>query len=764
MENFHLVRNPSERSKGSSTPSRDRPESVMVLGKNLFSMKGKLKRQSSAGNSSSSSSLYSNDMPLENVPSAVPSANNRDSSFMPSLFNRRKHTREESLQRRLQISVPFNFQHVTHTDRDNAVDMEENSQMDAAGDMSSMPHQGAYGAPGPLRGIEARELHSRNYSTSSVHVRHESLSGSVSRPPLVPRHTAPAAGRRLIKHARSHDYLRASPPATAPQRPPRSPAESPSSSTTPPVPPPRHSSRISIRPDTLDAFVSTPLERPQTSGGFRRPQPFSISEDVEPPLPPATSHGYMPPADFDASPVLKEHRFSHAVTTPDDAAWPLAHGQAGYDAPLPDVPEEEEQQQNTAAARSRLSVASNRSSLRASQSAPMLRTLAQSQQAMTAVEEDADQIAIVTAPQATSTLQDYARPQLDAMPESWEDVIDYCYEHEAEAYCDYEWERPSMDEVRNDTTPPVQVAFADDELAEVRPINTALSSPGPSFTPRSDVPALSPSSQTSTILATEATTPATTPAVTSNFSLPRDKKIHRPSMLKTMRPASTASSFRESHGFTLSPSLLIPGDYHQQMLLSENERQHGATEQFTLPIHQRTPSDGVMSQNDKSSQMGEQRSSTSTNSTSRSGSTAERHTSANSDYTSLTRLTASSSASLNKMASLVNESMGRMPTPPVADAVDDEDTEQETTPPASQDTVPELQPFPSSAFARKAYHKSHASESIVQDEVPPMVSRDSIMPRRARARTSSLSAQAAPPVGQYALFPKTYIRATGDQI
>ena len=61
--------------------------------------------------------------------------------------------------------------------------------------------------------------------------------------------------------------------------------------------------------------------------------------------------------------------------------------------------------------------------------------------------------------QATDTgTQDKDKPELLAFRESWEDDIDYCYNHEAEADCDYQWERPSMDTAQDDILTPVPMA------------------------------------------------------------------------------------------------------------------------------------------------------------------------------------------------------------------------------------------------------------------------------------------------------------------
>ncbi|KAH7140588.1 hypothetical protein EDB81DRAFT_654626 [Dactylonectria macrodidyma] len=761
MENMPLSRRSSNRSATSRSPSQDRPDSVQVIGKNIFhrraksSKSGKSKRESST-NSSSGSSLYSTEAPSEN------SLVNLKDSFMPTIFARRKSSRDETaIQRKLQISGPFNFQHVTHTPRDQIASLQRGNRQELMAEFSTLRVSGPTSAPGAMRGPDSQEIHFPNYSSESVGGQDASMA-SLPRPPPVPRQSAPASGtRRLMKHARSQEQLRASPPRP-PVRPPRSPIEQSISPAFAPVPPPRVSSRQSMQ---RNGSPTSDLDRPLTSGGFRRPQPFSLDENSEQPL--AGSHGYMPESDFVH---VDETRFSHALTTPDDAAWPLATPGLSYESPLADVPEEEEHFVFTH--RPRASLASNTSSLRFSQSVPALRTMSQR---MSGASDTLGPLETSTAHRATGSGQPDGSGSVSPIRESWEDDIDYCYEHEADANFNYEWERPSLDVGRLDMAPPVEVALVDDELSEAPSSSTVHSSPGMLSASRDDVPALSPTSQASPLVGQEASTPLIGTAINNNFSLPRGDRASRPPNLKHTRSESRASSFKESHGFTLSPSLLIPNDYHHQMLLTEAEKQeYPNDEEFHSRFFKSSAfyDETLGAANHTSAYMLQQRASVSTtatnsttNSTTVSDSTGERHVSTNSTWTTLTRLT--SSTSLNKMAGSWSEATGdRMPGTHITDPREDSDKEEEdSTPPASQDkdTVPELTPFPSVPVGKRSLHKSHASESIVREDVPTMRSPEPTKTRRPRARTTSMSTQ-APPVGQYALFPRSYIKGNGDRI
>jgi hypothetical protein len=469
----------------------------------------------------------------------------------------------------------------------------------------------------------------------------------------------------------------------------------------------------------------------------------------------------MPPADFEAFGV-DERRFSHAVTTPDEAAWPLSvNASPSYlDNALPDVPEEEEQ--IGALGRSRLSLTSNNSSLRGSQSVPALRAFSQSQRPPSGASDTLGPFNAAAARRATKSCDEEAGPT-SPLDYTWEDDIDYCYEHEADANFDYQWERPSLDGYRGQTPLPIQLAVADDELAEANPALAAGSSPSVVVGNHADAPAQYSPRKQFYGSGRESITPVGHLGVTSNFSLPRGEKGSHVSQPKGIRPVSYASSFRESHGFNLSPSLLIPGDFHQQMLADKYEYQDD--EVLAGPFQDEV----MLGTETKSPLLMQQRSSTSTtatNSSTHTDTTGERHVSANSTFTAMTRLTiSSSSTSLNKAAGVVPEAIEPMPPTQLIDNTQDHDvSEQVATPPANRDTVPELTPFPVMNFAKKPYHRSHASESVVRDEITPLKSQDPAKLRRPRARTSSLSAQVAPPVGQYALFPRSHIKGNGNRI
>lgn len=729
LEGISLSRRSSQRSTSSSMPSRDRPESVQIFGKTIFNRRGKLKRESSA-TGSSGSSMYSTDAPFDTVTSPPTSANKE--SFIPAILNRRRTLKAESAEesaalRKYQISGPYNFQHVTHTQRDHLPNLQRTNRVALQSELAAL-RSSQSPTKGSLQGIQAEDLHFANFSSEALPVDEEEDTVAASFGPLA--RVPEKSPRRLITHTRSQEQLRAPPP-----RPPRSPVEP---TFVPPVPPPRISSRTSTQFDEIDPLASGIFGRPQTSGGFRRPQPLAL--DMDGISPPATSHGFAAQQSD-----MSEQRFSRLFVAPDDANWPLTCPiNHSFEAALPDVPEEEEQ--CVLARRSRLSVRSNNSSLRGSQSVPLLRQLVQSQ-ATTARPPSGESVTLgrfdlFAAQTALREGLENEDGGVEILPrDSWEEVIDYCYDHEAEADCDYAWDRPSLDLTRDDSTvtPP-----AEDDIRHFRSSSQVLPA---MLTPGGfDVPALSPASQISSATMQEAVTP-TAPAMStksptrSNFSLPRKDGRQAPRFLH-VRTTSHASSFKESQGFTLSPSLLIPGDYHQELLshqaeLRENDEFVGKSpyEEPTLTLS--TSNLFVQSRSSAST--------TGSNDSSRSGS--ERHISTASTATDYTRLTMSTS-SIN-MEDLVTKE-------PVPSFVDHDDVTEPTHTRSGSKASPMAVLLESETLGSPLRRDlNRGSDTNLSSK-----RRDSLHTRRGRARTTSLSTP--PPPGQYALFPQ--INMTGPRI
>ena len=765
LEHMSLSRRPSDRSNRSSTLSRERPESM--FGKSFFQRKGRSTREGSS-HSSSGASWSSGESPPELT-------HGRKDSFVPTIFARRKPSRDETLQRKLQISGPFNFQHVSHTHSDNYPEVTTRTGMELSSTLQAMHTPGPTSAPTLLGAGETRNTPNLGHFSQASS---GPLTAPLVRPSLVPHHTAPAAEAwKLMKPTRSQDYLRGTSNRLIRHSATRSGADRP---TSPPLPsiPPRTSSRQSLRNDDFTFGAFTSFEHPPTASSFCKPRPFSPLAAESPAIMPAMYHS-LPPTpmasdEFGDDFEEEDSDFSNVLGQSESGSWPLpsTSNLIAYDKALPDVPEEEEQQ--TSNHRPTLSAASTQSSLRGSYSVPMLRSFVQAQRPPSSGSDTLGRFGpadLHVHPQDGE--QDLPINDRRGVRESWEDDIDYCYEHEAEASCDYQWNRSSVDKTWGVFDLLDQIDAIDDE-AEVaaseasiaESATTALLKSHSLSTPNL-LAAVSAQSEHTHLIRSETSKSAANLTITSNFSLPRaEKHFGRPAALKLSRPLSTASSFKESQGFTLSPSLLIPQEYQDGALQSnvtnvEDAFGNNFNSADNKPMHL----EGHIARVHGRSPLALQRSSTSTTESSsdgRSDSTGGRHVSANSAYTSITRLTASTS-SLNKVAGFVIDPVEPMPSTDDVDCIQGGQVgvEEEETPPATTDSVSDLVSFPILANKGRGMHKSHASESIVRDELKPMRSFDA-RTRRPRARTTSISVQ-APPVGQYALFPKSSIKATGDR-
>ncbi|KLU84279.1 hypothetical protein MAPG_03323 [Magnaporthiopsis poae ATCC 64411] len=578
----------SRRSSGRSTNSimqapsqRERADSVQLFGKNIFNRKSRLRRDSSA-QSFASSSVYSSDMPpdVNSAAPALPAANN----IIPSLFSRRRTQRPGSLATdsgRPLISGPYNFQHVTHTDKERLNNLQRSSSAILQTELSTIctsqvPSSGA------LKGIQAESLRfpdfvsAENLATLDEDSTTTTMGDNVSpRTSIISRRSSQTSPRRRssMKASLSQELI--------------------SGQTTPPVPPPRVSSRLSAMSDSIDGCI---VDRPQTSAGISERLVESIQEHdgEEEEEEDDEDDGLQMRSGFRESYVLPtEYRFSRILSVgavaPEDANWPLiSPTNTTFDSSLADVPEEEEHVA-LSQTRSRLSIISTHSSLRGSNSVPLLRQLSLRQAASTPrprapsnASETLGRFDFVSTQPAPSDVPEGGDASEFLSRESWEDDIDYCYEHEVEADCNYAWERPSIDLSREDeTATPVDFGRGgcrndddDDDDEEVLPASPMGLHPGSHY----DLPALSPRQppcRPRNTAASEAFTPVSAVAPTANFSLPRGSSgadlVLQPLKVRT---GSTDSTFKESQGFNLSPSLLIPGsDYHRQMHMLDDDRQ-----------------------------------------------------------------------------------------------------------------------------------------------------------------------------------------------
>lgn len=471
LENIDLVRQKSNTSVDSGKTLPPLPldaepsslvEGIHNLGKSVFHRRTLSKQ---GGTSSSASSIYSNESPVDTPPSGK-------ESLMNTLFSRRKPSRDES-QRRYQISGPFNFQHVAQSTKNSVAGQQTDG---------SEPRISRRRAPSDLS----------SYPTPELSV--------MTNPPTSKPSNALAGMRRLMKSGRTAD--------TNEQQSRRS--------NSPPPRPPRSPMTL-LTNLSLEDDGDLPPQRPRTSGGMKHSYTFDASSAAEhiPSLIARPPSQHRNNAMLPASPLFSN-----------EPAWPLASPTiTSFGVLAQEGPQMEDQ-----LSRQRRLSQVQPTSLRLSQSVPMLRALLENHQSNNSLPN-------LSAEQAPS-------PSVNR--ESWEEDIDYCYEHEAEADCDYRWERPSLDNTR--------------EQGYHQAINTVMSRPQLqtrfSSSGSLSVPSLSPS-QLSPNTPHDALTPSMS-SLTREFTLPPHRaKSLRPLPLK--EPTSPVTTVGQHHD--VSPSLLVPREY-----------------------------------------------------------------------------------------------------------------------------------------------------------------------------------------------------------
>lgn len=504
---IELQRQSSGRSNGSSMATKERPDSLNLFGKTIFSRSSKKFRRKHT-----SMSLASGYGDLRESTSRSP----------PASYRARKNT----------ISGPYNFQHITHTQPNELPNLKEIHPTELRSEFSAIR---ASQAPtnGNLKGIRARDLMFENFSSVSkdyapdVDAPRSPTSSKSPSCPVTPQ--IPGAIRasvtppqfqpwRPVNYSVSHDDLR-----SAPVRASQSP-ESPRYSVDPPA---RTSSRAAsnffnhVGPSTASDYFNLPV----ANSNVQEAAQFDFTPQTHP-SPPKSER-----RDSDTSKHL-----SHAVTTPGEEAWPLSaplNGCFGLD--LADVPEEEE------CTRTRSRESSTDGELRISKSVPALRMRALQQ--VPDMPEMPPILGRLGSIDTSRFSRKYSSPKVSQFTDSWEDAIDFCYEYE-----DEDWDYPgdtseeAQPTIRTTLASTVQVEQPDAHVhhdeQHVSPgrFRASLLIPAPF-----DLPALSPQSNLSSA---------------SSF-LPTPTNYFRQDQV---RPNSHASSFKESDGFNLSPTLLIPSD------------------------------------------------------------------------------------------------------------------------------------------------------------------------------------------------------------
>ena len=459
--------------------------------------------------------------------------------------------------RKRNISQPYNFQHLTHANAKHLPEIHRATQYELVTEFSAI--RASQAPRRELRGIKAENLHFRNFSS-------EALQRDSSSPdPVYPTTPPPLSPTRSIESMRrgAPSPLRFGKAA----RPSRSVENfslpGPRSPRSPVIPPPRTSSRAAVTKTSTPLLVFTDSPTASTFAESLRRSATSSPDSAASVLPRGTPIGMD-----DSINILIQ---PHAVTTPDDSALhllPLPFGTPGTE--LADVPEEDEDyfRRRNSVRNSRPSTA--RSALRHAQSFPStkppsadkltshhpLRGMSDGQCQQRPTSSSSNVL------KSTFTLELPANTDRPAMPTRrvsrnlkgiegcWEDAIDYCYQHAAEADCDYDWDRRSRDGGEDEGL--TRLGCFENDAAKAGSARKPLYAEDlrSLSLPSGDViiPELEPCSALS-----ESTNGAGPPT---------------PSLALLPPPSAGVSMPRSkgSDGFCLSPSLLSSPDYDGQML------------------------------------------------------------------------------------------------------------------------------------------------------------------------------------------------------
>lgn len=446
LDTMSLFSRSSTHSAESIAPSRHGSESARPFGKILFHPRPR-SRQS---RSSSASSLYSTHVSAEPPPPAP-------KDFLPGIFSRKKPHRDDTAPKRPQISGPFNFKHVQHKRREDAA-----TQLQSHPPKPNLQAMSFQVALEDRAGLSSADAGDPRLPTSSRHVvRHlrSAVDTAIHHPSSTSRHAVPPSG--LIRPAKLS--LTPDQPQTGRARticrPSTSPASSPHSPSFLPNSLPPHPSPDSARQRLPDQVVSCHSGRPRTSAGFVQARSLDIAGS-EGDAPCSSTHRNRRAAIIqEASSVMA--RLS-GVIWPLPSLYPALSG-----AELSKV--QEDDKLGELSRLSNPSVVSIQSSLRGSQLVPMFRPRMESRRPISLTSETLGHSATAATPSvATIDERDQNGLEAAAPPESWEDDIDYCYEHEAEANCNYRWDRPSLETARGLDTPPVLTPLTDEGLARMK--------------------------------------------------------------------------------------------------------------------------------------------------------------------------------------------------------------------------------------------------------------------------------------------------------
>ena len=469
------------------------------------------------------------------------------------------------------ISDPYNFQHLTHTGTHDAKSLQNASQNDMVTEFSALR---ASQAPlTELKGIKAENLGLRNGSISGSQatffpISYEGLTTSAPSSPVKSRDdwtNVSTSEGRLTRHSPSMDSFK------------RISSRSFSSLTPPVSPPPRRSSRIPITLpyDQLSVGQDSTSFFPNMTNNAS-----STSLRSNPPSPGASAALSTNPFD-----QIDPSHVGHAITTLDDSAFnlkplPLSPSSTA----LADVPEEDEGHQLELVSSFSPRPSTSNSAIRHTKSFPSISSSPRKSRILTTVPMPASPERIVasdpTLPSSDLQMEEIPRrtsrrvsATINYINDSWEDDIDYCYEHAAEADCAFDWYRVSQEDDKMSSATEVMDEIIDgaasifeeiprDSSHSSFTLEGSTASSVQDFRPsylQAQVDFVHPTNRDLTTLPSHSSSSsaATLPGVLTPF----DSSISSPRVFDLSARNSHASLL-----LPLSPSFSIPREYHSHVI------------------------------------------------------------------------------------------------------------------------------------------------------------------------------------------------------
>ena len=433
------------------------------------------------------------------------------------------------------ISGPYNFHHLTHTEPLQAKALQSVSPRDLVSEFSAI--RASQTPQRELKGIRAENIYLVASPESQFFDSPTTARGS----PVASRSGSACGSPTTVDYPHSLSTSKSVDSFT------RLASKSFSSPKPPYSPPPRRSSRKPLSlSKVLVINTNPPAQESPTIPDFAPP-----SGQGSPP--PSFQHPlYSPTALFGKS--VEQSDIAQAVTTPDDTACMLVTRQlSSPQISLEDVPEEEE------ALASKQSTNGDyfNNTLRHARSFPSPKRFARQFDGLPSLPasiEDgqglpSDPILPLNDPQSEDIPEVSRRVSVlsRSLHDSWEDDIDYCYEHAMEADCDPNWTALAEQEdqwiANRNCGLQIQTTFEN-----TSPKETTSGQEKPYF----DVPRLEAEGSTasSAVTASSIATPSDTFPPPNVLTVPRD-------------PSGSVL-------FPLSPSLLIPKEYNSRLTHEES--------------------------------------------------------------------------------------------------------------------------------------------------------------------------------------------------